>query len=84
MIYGHNGRIIQVFWFNSFLNIKYYLNIYLIVYNWTNDDVIHWLVHSVHLAIYVEYFRRNQIDGRMIPRYKFIFIYLFLFEIILD
>ncbi|CAF1327685.1 unnamed protein product [Rotaria sp. Silwood1] len=38
------------------------------VYNWTNDDVIHWLVNHVHLSIYVEYFRRNQIDGRMIPR----------------
>ncbi|CAF2596650.1 unnamed protein product [Rotaria sp. Silwood2] len=38
------------------------------VYNWSNDDVIHWVVNHVHLSIYVEYFRRNQIDGRMIPR----------------
>ncbi|CAF4105810.1 unnamed protein product, partial [Rotaria sp. Silwood2] len=38
------------------------------VYNWSNDDVIHWLVNHVHLPIYVENFRRNQIDGRMIPR----------------
>jgi hypothetical protein len=43
------------------------------VYNWTNDDVIHWIVNHVHLSIYVEYFRRNQIDGRMIPRLIFIF-----------
>lgn len=40
----------------------------LLVYNWTTDDVIHWVVNHVHLAIYAEYFRRNQIDGRMIPR----------------
>ncbi|CAF0756162.1 unnamed protein product [Adineta ricciae] len=38
------------------------------VYNWTNDDVVHWLVNHVQLSIYAEYFRRNQIDGRMIPR----------------
>ncbi|CAF1031135.1 unnamed protein product [Rotaria sordida] len=38
------------------------------VYNWTNDDVINWLVNNVHLSMYVEYFRRNQIDGRTIPR----------------
>ncbi|CAF1159111.1 unnamed protein product [Adineta steineri] len=38
------------------------------VYNWSNDDVINWVANHVHLSIYVEYFRRNQIDGRMIPR----------------
>ncbi|CAF1297206.1 unnamed protein product [Rotaria magnacalcarata] len=38
------------------------------IYNWSNDDVINWLVKSVHLPMYVENFRRNQIDGRMIPR----------------
>ncbi|CAF2070722.1 unnamed protein product [Rotaria magnacalcarata] len=38
------------------------------VYNWTNDEVIRWVVNHVHLSAYVEYFRRNQIDGRMIPR----------------
>ncbi len=45
------------------------------VYNWSNDDVIHWLVNHVHLSIYVEYFRRNQIDGRMIPRLIFFYAY---------
>ncbi|CAF0741682.1 unnamed protein product [Rotaria sordida] len=38
------------------------------VYNWSTDDVVHWVVNYVHLPIYVENFRRNQIDGRMIPR----------------
>lgn len=38
------------------------------VYNWTNDDVINWLVNEVHLVQYADNFRRNQIDGRMIPR----------------
>ena len=39
-----------------------------LVYNWSNEEVIHWLVNHVHAPIYVENFRRNQIDGRMIPR----------------
>ncbi|CAF0721856.1 unnamed protein product [Didymodactylos carnosus] len=38
------------------------------VYNWTVDDVVDWLVNFVHLPMYVENFRRNQIDGRIIPR----------------
>ncbi|CAF1099606.1 unnamed protein product [Adineta ricciae] len=39
-----------------------------IVYNWTTDDVVNWLVNYAHLPMYVENFRRNQFDGRMIPR----------------
>ncbi|UJR33376.1 hypothetical protein I4U23_020824 [Adineta vaga] len=38
------------------------------VYNWTTDHVVDWLVNFVHLPQYVENFRRNQFDGRMIPR----------------
>jgi len=38
------------------------------VYNWSTDDVIKWIVDYVHLPMYVENFRRNQIDGRMVPR----------------
>ncbi|CAF0896732.1 unnamed protein product [Adineta steineri] len=38
------------------------------VYNWTTDDVVNWLVNFAHLPMYVENFRRNQIDGRVIPR----------------
>ncbi|CAF1099642.1 unnamed protein product [Adineta ricciae] len=37
-------------------------------YNWTTDNVVDWLVNFVHLPQYVENFRRNQFDGRMIPR----------------
>lgn len=39
-----------------------------LVYNWTVDDVVKWLTEYAHLPMYVENFRRNQIDGRMIPR----------------
>jgi len=38
------------------------------VYNWTTEHVVDWLVNHVHLPQYVENFRRNQFDGRMIPR----------------
>ncbi|CAF0927732.1 unnamed protein product [Adineta steineri] len=38
------------------------------VYNWTTDNVVDWLVNYAHLPQYVENFRRNQFDGRMIPR----------------
>ena len=41
-----------------------------LVYNWSTDDVVKWVVDYVHLPMYVENFRRNQIDGRMIPRYS--------------
>ncbi|CAF2232553.1 unnamed protein product, partial [Rotaria magnacalcarata] len=37
------------------------------VYNWTTDNVVDWLVNFAHLPQYVENFRRNQFDGRMIP-----------------
>ena len=40
-----------------------------LVYNWTTDDVVNWLVNYAHLPMYVENFRRNQFDGRMIPRF---------------
>lgn len=39
-----------------------------LVYNWTNDVVIDWLVNEVRLPQYADNFRRNQVDGRMIPR----------------
>ncbi|CAF4511083.1 unnamed protein product, partial [Didymodactylos carnosus] len=42
------------------------------VFNWTVDDVIDWLVNFVHLPMYVENFRRNQIDGRMISSHNLI------------
>ncbi|CAF4894384.1 unnamed protein product [Rotaria magnacalcarata] len=38
------------------------------IYNWTTDNVVDWLVNFAHLPQYVENFRRNQFDGRMIPR----------------
>ncbi|UJR33378.1 hypothetical protein I4U23_020826 [Adineta vaga] len=38
------------------------------VYNWTTEDVVKWLINYAHLPMYVENFRRNQFDGRMIPR----------------
>ena len=36
----------------------------------STDDVIKWIVDFVHLPMYVENFRRNQIDGRIIPRWE--------------
>ena len=39
-----------------------------LVYNWTNDEVVQWLTNYVQTPIYAENFRRNQVDGRMIPR----------------
>jgi len=65
MIYGNNGKIIQVYFEIKFKKKKIF---FVIVYNWTTDNVIDWLVNYVHLPQYVNNFRRNQIDGRMIPR----------------
>lgn len=66
-IFGHNGNTIQV----SALKIAYGSDQRaVLVYNWTTDHVIDWLVNHVHLPQYAENFRRNQFDGRMIPRFR--------------
>ncbi len=66
MLYGRNGKIIQV---DLVVNLNQIIFVYLsLVYNWTTDNVVDWLVNFVHLPQYVENFRRNQFDGRMIPR----------------
>jgi len=66
MLYGRNGKIIQV---DLVVNLNQIIFVYLsVVYNWTTDNVVDWLVNFVHLPQYVENFRRNQFDGRMIPR----------------
>ena len=41
---------------------------YSAVYNWTTDDVAVWLQEHVKLPQYVDYFRRNLIDGQFMPR----------------
>ena len=38
------------------------------VYNWTTSDVVSWVNDQVKLPQYVEYFRRNRIDGQFLPR----------------
>ncbi|XP_029957307.1 stromal interaction molecule 1-like isoform X2 [Salarias fasciatus] len=38
------------------------------VYNWTEQQVEDWLVLSVELPQYAETFRRQQLDGRALPR----------------
>lgn len=37
------------------------------VFNWTNQDVLQWLVHHVDLPEYSDAFLRNQITGRQLP-----------------
>jgi stromal interaction molecule 1 len=39
------------------------------VYNWTTNDVVTWLNEQVKLPQYGEYFRRNRIDGQLLPRF---------------
>jgi len=39
-----------------------------VVYNWTVDDVIHWLVNVVHLPQYSDNFRKMRIRGRDLPK----------------
>ncbi|XP_077984889.1 stromal interaction molecule 2-like isoform X2 [Glandiceps talaboti] len=38
------------------------------VYNWTVDETIEWLIHSVDLPQYTETFQNNAVDGPMLPR----------------
>jgi hypothetical protein len=68
MIFGHNGETVLV----NYFYILFFKNnfLILIVYNWTTDNVIDWLVNYVHLPMYIDNFRRNQFDGRMIPRFE--------------
>jgi hypothetical protein len=68
MIYGHNGKTVLV---NFLFNSLKLLHFFSIVYNWTTEDVVKWLINYVHLPMYAESFRRNQFDGRMIPRCDF-------------
>ena len=46
------------------------------VYNWTVDEVIAWLVSEVELPQYVDTFRVNAIDGRVLPRSESSIYYL--------
>ncbi|KAH9519926.1 Stromal interaction molecule 2 [Bulinus truncatus] len=39
-----------------------------VVYNWTVDDVIEWLVQDVDLPQYSQTFHNNAIDGSVLPR----------------
>ena len=41
-----------------------------VVYNWTVDDVVEWLEQSVELPVYIETFRINAVEGRILPRYN--------------
>jgi hypothetical protein len=66
MICGHNGEIALVNYYSFFGFCSLIINL---VYNWTTDNVVDWLVNYVHLPMYAENFRRNQFDGRMIPRF---------------
>ncbi|XP_062867550.1 stromal interaction molecule 1b isoform X2 [Trichomycterus rosablanca] len=38
------------------------------VYNWTVEEVLEWLIHYVELPQYVESFRKNEINGKALPR----------------
>ncbi|KAI0979310.1 hypothetical protein GJ496_010633 [Pomphorhynchus laevis] len=38
------------------------------VYQWSTDHVCKWIAKDPYLHIYQENFRRNQFDGKMIPR----------------
>ena len=41
---------------------------YSAVYNWTTDELCAWLHDHVQLPQYVDYLRRNQLDGQFLPR----------------
>jgi len=40
----------------------------IVVYNWTVDDVVSWLITEVELPQYASTFRINVINGRVLPR----------------
>lgn len=68
VIFGHNGNEVLVDIHFLSRNRKLMRAIAFLVHNWTTEDVVHWLVNHVNLPMYVDNFRRNQFDGRMIPR----------------
>lgn len=45
----------------------YALLFLLSVFNWTNQDVLDWLEHSVELPQYTNTFKHHQITGRQLP-----------------
>jgi len=43
--------------------------LFVVVYNWSVDNVISWLSEHVELGQYVPNFQANAIGGRALPRY---------------
>lgn len=41
-----------------------------LVYNWTVDEVVEWLITYVELPQYAEMFRKMNFNGSVMPRYK--------------
>ena len=39
------------------------------VHNWTNAQVVSWLVEFVHLPQYKDVFAKSSLDGSMLPRF---------------
>ena len=39
------------------------------VHNWTNSQVVSWIVEFVHLPQYKDVFSKSTIDGSMLPRF---------------
>lgn len=42
--------------------------LYSLVYNWTVDEVVEWLINYVELPQYAETFRKMNLNGSAIPR----------------
>lgn len=40
-----------------------------LVYNWTLDEVVEWLITYVELPQYAEAFRKMNFNGSVMPRY---------------
>jgi len=68
----HSFRMIFVFLpikGQSFRIILFSSSSCISVYNWTVEEVVHWLKYTVVLPEYAKLFRKHKIDGKQIPRY---------------
>lgn len=48
------------------------INSFPLVYNWTVEEVVEWLITYVELPQYAEVFRKMAFNGTVMPRYGFL------------
>lgn len=68
-IFDFIARILLFIYVNDVIHL--FILFFILVYNWTTDDVITWLKVQVELPQYVENFRAYPVNGRLLPRLAF-------------